>query len=221
MKKLLIIGGSPRPNGVSEELIRQVKPYFIDCKIVEYNTYKLAPAPCTDCRFCEQHAGCANKDLDIFFEDFEDADYIAFFTPVYNNFFPAPLKAVIDRFQRYYSARFKRGAKPPIAKPKRVGVVIVSGSNARQCADYMTATLRQSFTVLNGEVTARYYIPGTDRGQYTFNNVELQKFIHRCGARAPGDKRIGERYGAPYLSACIYNNLYIILQAVRLCVIII
>ena len=135
MKKLLIIGGSPRPNGVSEELIRQVKPYFIDCKIVEYNTYKLAPAPCTDCRFCEQHAGCANKDLDIFFEDFEDADYIAFFTPVYNNFFPAPLKAVIDRFQRYYSARFKRGAKPPIAKPKRVGVVIVSGSNARQCAD--------------------------------------------------------------------------------------
>ena len=132
MKKLLIIGGSPRPNGVSEELIRQVKPYFIDCKIVEYNTYKLAPAPCTDCRFCEQHAGCANKDLDIFFEDFEDADYIAFFTPVYNNFFPAPLKAVIDRFQRYYSARFKRGAKPPIAKPKRVGVVIVSGSNARQ-----------------------------------------------------------------------------------------
>ena len=109
-----------------------------------------------------------------------------FFTPVYNNFFPAPLKAVIDRFQRYYSARFKRGAKPPIAKPKRVGVVIVSGSNARQCADYMTATLRQSFTVLNGEVTARYYIPGTDRGQYTFNNIELQKFIHQLRGEGAG-----------------------------------
>ena len=110
-------------------------------------------------------------------------------------------------------------SKPPIAKPKRVGVVIVSGSNARQCADYMTATLRQSFTVLNGEVTARYYIPGTDRGQYTFNNIELQKFIHQL--RGEGDKRIGERYGAPYLSVCIYNNIYILLQAVRLCVIII
>lgn len=206
MKKLLIIGGSPRPNGVSEELIRQVKPYFIDCKIVEYNTYKLAPAPCTDCRFCEQHAGCANKDLDIFFEDFEDADYIAFFTPVYNNFFPAPLKAVIDRFQRYYSARFKRGAKPPIAKPKRVGVVIVSGSNARQCADYMTATLRQSFTVLNGEVTARYYIPGTDRGQYTFNNIELQKFIHQLRGEGAGDKRIGSATVLP-----IFLRAYIII----------
>lgn len=158
MKKLLIIGGSPRPNGVSEELIRQVKPYFIDCKIVEYNTYKLAPAPCTDCRFCEQHAGCANKDLDIFLRTLKTRTILRSLLRCIITF-SAPLKAVIDRFQRYYSARFKRGAKPPIAKPKRVGVVIVSGSNARQCADYMTATLRQSFTVLNGEVTARYYIP--------------------------------------------------------------
>lgn len=86
MKKLLIIGGSPRPNGVSEELIRQVKPYFIDCKIVEYNTYKLAPAPCTDCRFASSMRAAPTK-IWIFFEDFEDADYIAFFTPVYNNFF--------------------------------------------------------------------------------------------------------------------------------------
>lgn len=179
MKKFMIISGSPRPDGVSEELIKQVKPYFLDCQIVEYNTYKLAPAPCTDCKYCEMHDGCSNKDLDIFFEDFEDADYIAFFTPVYNNFFPAPLKAVIDRFQRYYSARFKRGAKPPIAKPKTVGLVIVSGSNARQSADFMTNTLKQAFTVLNGEVKARYYIPGTDSGKYTFNVIELQKFIHQ------------------------------------------
>lgn len=179
MKKLLIIMGSPRENGVCQELINQVRTYFLDCEIKLYDTYKMAPAPCTDCKYCEYHDGCSNKDLNVFFEDFEDADYIAFFTPVYNNFFPAPLKAVIDRFQRYYSARFKRGAKPPIKKPKRVGAVIASGSNARQCADYMVGTLRQAFTVLNGEFCARYYIPNTDTGKYTFNMVELQKFVHQ------------------------------------------
>lgn len=179
MKKLLIIMGSPRDDGVCRELINQVRTYFLDCEIKQYDTYKMSPAPCTDCKFCEYHDGCSNKDLDVFFEDFEDADYIAFFTPVYNNFFPAPLKAVIDRFQRYYSARFKRGAKPPIEKPKRVGAVIASGSNARQSADYMVATLRQAFTVLNGEFCARYYIPNTDTGKYTFNMVELQKFVHQ------------------------------------------
>lgn len=178
MKKLLIINGSPRERGVSAELINQVKPYFFDCEITQYDSYKIAPLPCTDCRWCEYHDGCSSRDLDIFFEDFEQADYIIFFTPVYNNFFPAPLKAIIDRFQRYYSARFKRGAKPPIKKTKRVGVVICSGSSSRQCADYMISTLKQAFTVLNGCVCSRYYIPDTDSGKYTFNLTELEKFVH-------------------------------------------
>ena len=94
MKTFLIINGSPRKDGVSSELAKQVKPYFLDCEIKEYNVYDLSPAPCIDCKYCEYHDGCSNKDLDIFFEDFERADFIAFFTPVYNNFFPAPLKAV-------------------------------------------------------------------------------------------------------------------------------
>lgn len=178
MKRLLIINGSPRENGVSAELINQVKRYFADCSIMQYDTYKMSPAPCTDCKYCEYHQGCSNKDLDIFFEVFEAADYIVFFSPVYNNFFPAPLKAIIDRFQRYYSARFKRDDKPPIKKPKRVGAVICSGSNARQCSDYMVSTLKQAFTVLNDEVCSRYYIPNTDSGNYTFNITELEKFVH-------------------------------------------
>lgn len=66
MKKLLIIGGSPRPNGVSEELIRQVKPYFIDCKIVEYNTYKLAPAPVPTAAFASSMRAAPTK-IWIFF----------------------------------------------------------------------------------------------------------------------------------------------------------
>lgn len=177
MKNLLIINGSPRENGVSSQLIAQVKKYFIDCNIKEYDSYKTAPAACNDCKYCEYHDGCSNKDLDIFFEDFEEADYIIFFSPVYNNFFPAPLKAIIDRFQRYYNARFKRGAKPPIKKHKKVGVVIVSGSNCRRCADYMASTLKQAFTILNGELSARYYIPDTDSGMFTFNLVELEKFV--------------------------------------------
>lgn len=179
MKKMLIINGSPRENGVCAELIKQVKPYFTECEIKEYNTYDMSAAACTDCKYCEYHKGCSNKDLDYFFYDFEQADYIVFFTPVYNNFFPAPLKAVIDRFQRYFSAKFKRGENPPIEKAKRVGVVIAAGSNARAASDFMTNTLKQCFSVLNGEVSARYFIPNTDLGKYTFNNIELQKFIHQ------------------------------------------
>ena len=152
MKKLLIIMGSPRQDGICRELINQVSKYFLDCEIKVYDSYKLSPAPCTDCKWCEYHEGCSNKDLDVFFEDFEDADYIA---------------------------RFKRGANPPVKKPKRVGAVIASGSNARQSADYMYNSLKQSFAPLGSEVCSRYYIPNTDMGRYTFNMTELQKFVHQ------------------------------------------
>ena len=58
MKKMLIINGSPRENGVCAELIKQVKPYFTECEIKEYNTYDMSAAACTDCKYCEYHKGC-------------------------------------------------------------------------------------------------------------------------------------------------------------------
>lgn len=38
----------------------------------------------------------------------EDADAVIVATPVYNLSFPAPMKALFDRFQRYYEAHFRR-----------------------------------------------------------------------------------------------------------------
>lgn len=134
--------GSPRQDGICQELINQVRKYFLDCEIKLYDSYKLAPSPCTDCKWCEYHDGCSNKDLDIFFEDFEDADYIAFFTPVYNNFFPAPIKAILDRFQRYYNARYKRGANPPIKSQKEL--VLLSQAALMQGSRQIICIIRLS-----------------------------------------------------------------------------
>lgn len=179
MKKLLIINASPRENGVCAEVLKQIKPYFIDCETKEYNVYKLDPLPCKACGYCEMHNGCANKDLDFFFLDLKEADYIAILSPMYNNFFPAPLKALMDRFQRFCSAKYLRGDSEPIGKQKSVGLVITSGTNARECANYMSNSVKQLFSPLGGELKARYYIPGTDSNNYTFNIVELEKFVHQ------------------------------------------
>ena len=37
MKKLLIIMGSPRQDGICQELINQVRKYFLDCEIKLYD----------------------------------------------------------------------------------------------------------------------------------------------------------------------------------------
>ena len=52
------------------------------------------------CGWCDENVGCVFDDMDEFFADFEQADYIVITTPVYNGGVPAPLKAVVDRFQR-------------------------------------------------------------------------------------------------------------------------
>lgn len=179
MKKLIIINASPRYNGVNSEVIKQIKPYFAECEIKEYDLYRLSPAPCTACGYCEMHEGCCNSDLNIFFEDYADADYVAFFSPVYNNFFPAPMKAVMDRTQRFLSEKYYKGNKEPIPKRKSGGIVITSGSAARQSSDYMYNTLKQCVKILNTNLKARYYIPNTDSGAYTFNITELEKFVHQ------------------------------------------
>ena len=62
--------GSPRQDGICQELINQVRKYFLDCEIKLYDSYKLAPSPCTDCKWCEYNDGCSNKDLDLLFYDF-------------------------------------------------------------------------------------------------------------------------------------------------------
>ena len=49
----------------------------------------------------------------------EDADAVIVATPVYNLSFPAPMKALFDRFQRYYEAHFRRKIAQPITKHKK------------------------------------------------------------------------------------------------------
>ncbi len=179
MKSLLIINSSPRNSGNCVKIIEQIKPYFKECNIMQYNVYSLSASPCIDCKYCENYNGCSQHDLDIFFKNFENADYILFVSPVYNDFFPAPLKAIIDRFQRYFNARYKRGINPPIAKHKNVGIIIVSGSNSRVATDYMMNTLKQSFDILNGTIKTRFFIPNTDIEEYTLSKNEIQKLVNQ------------------------------------------
>ena len=95
------------------------------------------------------HNGCANKDLDFFFLDLKEADYVAILSPMYNNFFPAPLKALMDRFQRFCSAKYLRGDSEPIGKQKSVGLVITSGTNARRRIESTILHTRHGFKQLH------------------------------------------------------------------------
>ena len=163
MQNILVIYGSPRADSGSAALARALleqKP--ADAAVTEYHAYRLNARPCLGCGGCDRRVGCVQRDLDGFYRDFEAADFVVFASPVYNGGFPAPLKAILDRFQCYYALRFAHGVKPPIARHRRAALVLTGGCEA-QGSEYIAQTLRQQFTVLNAELTAAVTVTGTDR----------------------------------------------------------
>lgn len=180
MKKVVVLNASPRADGACSEALYMFEDFLNDkdFELVKYDLYELNPVPCRDCGYCRVKNGCSVKDLDLFFADFELAEYVVVFSPIYNNFFPGPMKNLLDRFQRYYSARFFRNVKSPIEVPKRVGIFVCSGTNDKISFDYMCETLRQSFTVLNGKIVSKFYLPSTDTNKSEISKNDIEVFIN-------------------------------------------
>ena len=107
---MLVILGSPRADGLSA---RMLDAFLTELPkgtaVTRISCYDRRPIPCDDCRYCYHREGCSKRDLDDFYAELEEADLVVIATPVYHLSFPAPLKALIDRLQRYWSARFILG----------------------------------------------------------------------------------------------------------------
>ncbi|NLA77310.1 MAG: NAD(P)H-dependent oxidoreductase, partial [Clostridiales bacterium] len=105
---------------------------------------------------------CAYDDLDEFFKDFEDAELIVIATPVYNTSFPAPLKALFDRFQRYYSAYFALGRVQPVKSRRNAVLLASAGHDGKYALEVMTRQCKSSFSVMNTSLVGSVLAPDTD-----------------------------------------------------------
>lgn len=132
-------------------------------KVTVYDAYRERPEPCTDCGYCSKRPGCAQRDLDGFMAAFERADYFVLAAPVYYNALPAPGKAVLDRFQRYFSARFSLGQRPPVQKPKRAALLLTCGSQETAGFTAVRSQMKRAFTVLHTELAGCVSVKDTDR----------------------------------------------------------
>ena len=108
-------------------------------------------------------SSCVNSDFDQIDHLLRTCDYLVVASPVYNLSFPAPLKAIFDRTQRYFSARFVRGERPPIAKHKKAAMLLTCGADSRDGADIIRKQLKMIFTVLNTELAGEVLWKNTDR----------------------------------------------------------
>lgn len=158
----LVVFASPHQNGFTARLLNRFleaegikEYYFFDC-------FKELPMPCIGCNKCEKEFACSQPDLKEFGQIFKNCRRLIVATPIYNNGLPAPLKALADRNQIYYSARFSRNEKG-IAAPKEAILLLTCGSNIDK-TEIIEGIALPIFSVTSAEYKGSAIWAGTDSG---------------------------------------------------------
>ncbi len=159
-KNRFVIFGGPTLDSFTGSLLKTVMAPW-DEKPSFYLPFAQPPLPCDGCGYCKNQPACKYHDLDEFFETFSKAEEIILVFPVYNNSFPAPLKALLDRFQRFYAARFFRNEKPPMAGCRTVTLVMTMG-NKNDVTPLILAQLKPLFSICGCTLIKSVVLTGTD-----------------------------------------------------------
>lgn len=124
----LIFNGSPRPAGDTASLVRALRERLTG-RVTELSAYSCGIAPCTDCRYCWEHPGCAKRDgWDLADERLRACGNVVIASPIYFSELTGPLLSVLSRLQQYYCAMAFRGEPYPL-KGKRGGLILVGGGD--------------------------------------------------------------------------------------------
>lgn len=176
---VLAIMASPRKTGCTAKLVGSLLREFpkgTEFEVV--NLYELNPTPCNACGYCKTGNGCSKKDLEDFLKKFESADVIVFATPIYFMGVPAPFKALIDRFQRYYEARFRRNMRNPIEKHRKAVLIVTSGSDGEIGFEVIKHQLLQAVSVLNIEMCGAMLARNTDKCGVDQNDIDKARALY-------------------------------------------
>jgi len=119
--KVLIINGSPRINGNSSILVKEIKGIFAkeNIEVDEYQIGSKAVRGCMACGYCYTHGECVFKDdVNDLAKRFESADGLIVISPVYYGSANGSVTSLLDRlfYSSHFSKRFKVGAAFAVAR---------------------------------------------------------------------------------------------------------
>lgn len=161
-KKVLIIKGSSRKDSFTNQLWQKAIETISNIEVIVYDACSEKFNFCNGCNYCEDNGKCVHRDLDDFYETFENADVIVFSSPVYNGGFSASVKALIDRFQVYYTSFYKNGKVQPIKKHRKGILLAAAGRKGDVALQDMEKNLKCAFTILNIELLGSVLCGCTD-----------------------------------------------------------
>ncbi len=123
--KILVLNGSPRPNGNTAAMVKTFKDAAEAAghQVVAFNVCKMNIKGCLACEYChgKGHGECVQKDdMQEIYTALKDAEMLVLAAPIYYHGISGQLKCVIDRF---YSALYPTAPK----SLKKVAMFLSSG----------------------------------------------------------------------------------------------
>lgn len=108
--KILVLNGSPRPNGNTVKMIDLFSrgAEASGHKVERVDICKLHIRGCTGCEYChsgENDTCCQKDDMHIIYEKMKESDMLIIAAPIYYHGISGQMKCAIDRF---YSVMYKR-----------------------------------------------------------------------------------------------------------------
>ena len=142
--KTLIINGSPRPDGNTAALLRELKKE-LQGEVVEVSAFDSNIAPCVDCRGCWKTAKCVVDDgMQVIYED--DFNNVVVASPVYYGTLPGSVLSLMSRLQPWHAATYFL-EEPLVQRPKKAAVILTAGGKGNQ--ERAFHHLRALFRMLN------------------------------------------------------------------------
>lgn len=144
--KVLVLNGSPRPNGDTACVLEALKNRFPrGTEFDVLNAYEADIQPCNDCRYCWENEGCSIKDnMNNLWKD--DCDVLVLASPLYMSFVTPPLFSIITRLNAIWSNSYFL-KKPNTLKPKKGILILIGGGDG--CPDPAINIAKTAFHFLN------------------------------------------------------------------------
>lgn len=163
----LIILGSPRKNGNSETLARNVASGIeqnSDATVEFIRLNDLQISPCQGCGGCDKTSTCViNDDMTTLYEKVDNCDHLILVSPIYFYALSAQCKTFIDRFQARWARKYLSGIRFRHDEKRQGTLLVTAATEGKKIFDGALLTARTLFDALDLENGASLLVRGVDQ----------------------------------------------------------
>ncbi|UCB57723.1 MAG: flavodoxin family protein [Candidatus Omnitrophota bacterium] len=185
--KILAILGSPRRGGNSEILLDKalegVKSLGLEPEKIVLNELKFAG--CQECGGCDKTGRCiVNDDMQMIYKKLDEAEAVVLASPIFFGSLPAQVKAMIDRYQCIWVAKYVLEKKNP-APLKKGFLILVSAGSRGSFFKNAESIVRNFFAVLGAELKESFCCPNVDKKARVLEHPNCLEKAFELGKKIP------------------------------------